>query len=466
MSTTTIPAHDHDSRPGRPRAHPPPEAPSRSRSTASVTGPEGDQRPRGRATHARQRHQRVLLPPGPVVAAQCRQCLVVGREEPEAPAELPAGRRQDGGLTTTDAASTLARKQKLEFTLLNHPIDCPICDKAGECTLQKLYFDHDNADSRVDVPKVHKAKVVDLGPHIVLDQERCILCSRCIRVCDEVAGQHQLEFANRGDHEVLTTAPGRAARQPVLAQHRRRLPGRRADREGLPLHDARLGARRDAVSVCNGCATGCNIEIHHKNGRAWRLVPRHNPDGQQVLDVRRGSVHLQALRDERLAAPLVGRPAGAGTGRSRRAAQALRLRSRDARASRRRVRRAVERRQLRAGDAWREAVGRRRKRYLAGPPGCTRRRQAPRCRHQSEHRGIKAIARAARPLGLRDRPAAGAVTALIVAATRRRVGRDVLPSSPLEQAQGARGISSHPSGGPVPLRVACPPPRGPRTAAR
>ncbi len=66
---------------------------------------------------------------------------------------------------TTDPQSTLARKQQLEFTLVNHPIDCPICDKAGECTLQKLYFDHDNADSRVDTPKVHKAKVVDLGPH-------------------------------------------------------------------------------------------------------------------------------------------------------------------------------------------------------------------------------------------------------------------------------------------------------------
>jgi NADH-quinone oxidoreductase subunit G len=84
-----------------------------------------------------------------------------------------------------------------EFTLLNHPIDCPICDKAGECTLQKLYFEHDNADSRVDTPKVEKDKAVDLGPTIVLDQSD-ILCSRCIRAVTHER-RHQLEFAKRGD---------------------------------------------------------------------------------------------------------------------------------------------------------------------------------------------------------------------------------------------------------------------------
>src|SRR5260370_28226189 len=101
-------------------------------------------------------------------------------------------------VTTDSEKVTVARAQMLEFTLLNHPVDCPICDKAGECTLQKLYFDHDNQHSRVDVPKVHKAKAVDLGPNIVLDQERCILCSRCIRACDEVSRSHKLEFANPG----------------------------------------------------------------------------------------------------------------------------------------------------------------------------------------------------------------------------------------------------------------------------
>ena len=114
----------------------------------------------------------------------------------------------------------------LEFTLVNHPIDCPICDKAGECTLQKHYFDWDAKLARNDGIKVHKPKVVDLGPHIVLDQERCILCTRCIRVCDEVAktapaGDGPARRPRGADHRARP-----AARQPLLAQHRRRLPGR------------------------------------------------------------------------------------------------------------------------------------------------------------------------------------------------------------------------------------------------
>jgi NADH-quinone oxidoreductase subunit G len=211
---------------------------------------------------------------------------------------------------TTDAQSTLARKQQLEFTLLNHPIDCPICDKAGECTLQRLYFQHDNADSRVDVPKVHKDKVVDLGPTIVLDQERCILCSRCIRTCDEVAGEHQLEFAHRGDHEVLTTAPGAQLDNPYSLNTVDVCPV-----GALTAKDFRFTMRawelEATPSVCNGCATGCNIEIHHKHGRAWRLVPRHNPDVNKYWMCDEGRLTYHPLREHRLAGAIVdGLPAG------------------------------------------------------------------------------------------------------------------------------------------------------------
>jgi NADH-quinone oxidoreductase subunit G len=205
---------------------------------------------------------------------------------------------------TTDAQSTLARKQQLEFTLVNHPVDCPICDKAGECTLQKLYFDHDNSNSRVDTPKVHKAKVVDLGPTIVLDQERCILCSRCVRVCDEVAGQHQLEFAYRGDHQLLTTAPGEQLDNAYSLNTVDVCPV-----GALTAKDFRFTMRAwelDATpSVCNGCATGCNIEIHHKNERAWRLVPRHNPDVNQYWMCDEGRSTYHELRETRLAAPMI-----------------------------------------------------------------------------------------------------------------------------------------------------------------
>jgi NADH-quinone oxidoreductase subunit G len=248
--------------------------------------------------------------PGLAVVAQCRQCLVAVEKNPK----LQPSCQQTCGdgmvVHTTDPQSTLARKQQLEFTLLNHPIDCPICDKAGECTLQRLYFEHDNADSRVDVPKVHKAKVVDLGPHIVLDQERCILCSRCIRTCDEVAGDHQLEFAHRGDHEVLTTAPGAQLDNPYSLNTVDVCPV-----GALTAKDFRFTMRawelEATPSVCNGCATGCNIEIHHKHGRAWRLVPRHNPDVNKYWMCDEGRFTYHPLREHRLAGAIVdGLPAG------------------------------------------------------------------------------------------------------------------------------------------------------------
>ena len=248
--------------------------------------------------------------PGLPVVAQCRQCLVSIEKNPKLQPSCQQTCGEGMVVRTTDAQSTLARKQQLEFTLVNHPIDCPICDKAGECTLQKLYFDHDNADSRVDVAKVHKNKVVDLGPTIVLDQERCILCSRCIRACDHTSGQHQLEFAHRGDHEVLTTAPGEKLDNPYSLNTVDVCPV-----GALTAKDFRFTMRawelEATPSVCNGCATGCNIEVHHKNGRAWRLVPRHNPDVNDYWMCDEGRFTYHDLREHRLAAALVdGLPAG------------------------------------------------------------------------------------------------------------------------------------------------------------
>jgi NADH-quinone oxidoreductase subunit G len=242
--------------------------------------------------------------PGLPIVAQCRQCLVSVEKNPKLQPSCQQVVAEGMVVHTTDPASTLARKQQLEFTLVNHPIDCPICDKAGECTLQKLYFDHDNADSRVDTAKVHKAKVVDLGPHIVLDQERCILCSRCIRTCDVVAGEHQLEFAYRGDHEILTTAPGEQLDNAYSINTVDVCPV-----GALTAKDFRFTMRawelEATPSVCNGCATGCNIEIHHKNERAWRLVPRHNAEVNHYWMCDEGRFTYHGLREERLASAVV-----------------------------------------------------------------------------------------------------------------------------------------------------------------
>ena len=248
--------------------------------------------------------------PGLSIAACCRQCLVSVEKNPKLQPSCQQAVADGMVVHTKDPQSTLARKQMLEFTLVNHPIDCPICDKAGECTLQRLYFDHDNADSRVDTPKVQKEKVVDLGPTVVLDQERCILCTRCIRVCDEVAGEHQLEMSQRGDHEVLGTAPGAQLDNPYSLNTVDVCPV-----GALTSKDFRFTMRawelEATPSICQGCSSGCNIELHHKNARAWRIVPRHNPDVNQYWMCDDGRFSYHELREARLAVATVGGlPAG------------------------------------------------------------------------------------------------------------------------------------------------------------
>jgi len=242
--------------------------------------------------------------PGLSIAACCRQCLgeVAGNPKLQPICQLTA---TDGlKVTSSSERVLLARQQMLEFTLVNHPVDCPICDKAGECSLQKMYFEWDAKPSRVILDKVHKPKRVDLGPTIVLDQERCILCTRCIRVCDEVAGQHQLEMANRGDREILTTAPGQLLDNPYSLNTVDVCPV-----GALTSKDFRFTMRAWELyatpSICNGCATGCNIEIHHKENVIYRLVPRENEEVNKHWMCDEGRFTYKDVHENRLVTPLL-----------------------------------------------------------------------------------------------------------------------------------------------------------------
>src|SRR4051795_5365585 len=238
--------------------------------------------------------------PGLSSPAVCRQCLVdvKGQPKPVPSCYTPVADKME--VTTSSPRVLDVRRQMLEFTLLNHPIDCPICDKAGECTLQKHYFDWDAKYTRNDGIKVRKDKVVDLGKHIVLDQERCILCTRCIRVCDEVAKSPDLTMAQRGDHEVLTTAPGRRLDNPYSLNTVDVCPV-----GALTAKDFRFTMRAWELyatpSVCPGCATGCNIEVHHAQGKPWRLVPRHNAEVNQYWMCDEGRFTYKRLAEPRTA---------------------------------------------------------------------------------------------------------------------------------------------------------------------
>ncbi len=164
----------------------------------------------------------------------------------------------------------------LEFILINHPIDCPICDQAGECGLQDFYMKYGLHASRVRLEdKVRKRKVVDLGPMIVLDSERCVLCSRCIRFTDKVDGQHEIRFKHRGNQTEVTTFDN----QPLKSGYA----GNLADLcpvGALTSKNFRFKMRvwflKSAFSVCDLCSTGCSIRIDQNHGRIYRFVPRRN----------------------------------------------------------------------------------------------------------------------------------------------------------------------------------------------
>jgi NADH-quinone oxidoreductase subunit G len=167
------------------------------------------------------------------------------------------------------------REGVLEFLLINHPLDCPICDQAGECRLQEYSVDYGKGESRFVEPKVHKPKAVDLGPRIVLDDERCILCTRCIRFTKDIVGDDALGIVNRGSYSTLTAYPGRPFDNNYTLNTVDLCPV-----GALTSKDFRFQMRvwflKETRSICTSCATGCNIVIGSREEKVYRYEPREN----------------------------------------------------------------------------------------------------------------------------------------------------------------------------------------------
>jgi NADH-quinone oxidoreductase subunit G len=172
-------------------------------------------------------------------------------------------------------ATKQMREAVLESLLINHPLDCPICDQAGECKLQEYSVDHGKATSEFAEEKVHKPKHVDLGPRIVLDDERCILCSRCIRFSRDIAGDDALGFSERGSHSTLTRYPWSKFDNNYTLNTVDICPV-----GALTSRDFRFQMRvwflKESKSVCTSCATGCNIVIGSRENHVYRYEPREN----------------------------------------------------------------------------------------------------------------------------------------------------------------------------------------------
>lgn len=169
------------------------------------------------------------------------------------------------------------RKQVQEFLLLNHPVDCPICDQSGECKLQDYWLEHGQYQKRMRDEPVHKPKAVVFGPTIVYDAERCVMCTRCIRFMDEVAQDPVLDMRERGNLNEIMVAPGRQ-----LDGHYTFMTEHVCPVGALTTKDFRFKARvwflRTAASVCQGCATGCNAHLDYdpRYNKAYRYRPRDN----------------------------------------------------------------------------------------------------------------------------------------------------------------------------------------------
>jgi NADH-quinone oxidoreductase subunit G len=233
------------------------------------------------------------------IAGQCRMCLV---ETADQPGRLQAGCqvKVKEGLKILTETPAVKENQRgtMEFHLINHPVDCAICDQSGECKLQDYYMDYDHQPSRQRTYKLQKPKRETLGPMVVYDAERCIMCTRCVRFMDEVAQEPQLAVVNRGDHSLIATFPG----QPLDSNYS----GNTVDicPVGALLNtDFRFKSRvwfvNKSPSVCTGCSNGCNTYVESRGNQLYRLLPRRNEEVNQVWMCDEGRLTYHETNDKR-----------------------------------------------------------------------------------------------------------------------------------------------------------------------
>ena len=271
--------------------------------------------------------------PGLSVAANCRMCLVEIPPPPGRPAlQLDILRwdaeKQDyvpdrkpklqpacqmgcaPGMEVLSESSphvAEARSAVQELLLLNHPVDCPICDQAGECRLQDYWLEHQRKGKRMRQEVVHKPKAVVFGPTIVYDAERCIICTRCVRFSDEVAKDPVLSVRERGNLNEIVVSPGRQLDHDYTLMTEHVCPV-----GALTSIDFRFKARvwflRSARTVCQGCATGCNAYLDYdpRNNTAYRHRPRDNEEVNRYWMCDEGMLSYKRAVEGRLTSALVG----------------------------------------------------------------------------------------------------------------------------------------------------------------
>ena len=235
--------------------------------------------------------------PGLSIAGNCRMCLVEIEKMPKLQIGCATQASQGMVVRTTTGRVKTAREGIMEFLLINHPLDCPICDQAGECRLQQYEAAHGAGQSRFTEEKVHFPKRYDIGRRVVFDAERCIKCTRCVRFCDEVSESHELGLFERGDHAIIGTFPGRPLDNPYSGNTVDICPVGALTWKPFRFK-ARVWFLKDVASVCAGCARGCNVNLATYQNRIHRMTPRLNEAVNSHWMCDPGRLSHQAL-DER-----------------------------------------------------------------------------------------------------------------------------------------------------------------------
>ena len=238
--------------------------------------------------------------PGLSIAGNCRMCLVHTQPGPPKP-QIACNTVVTEGMVVdaSSEATKTAREGILEFLLANHPLDCPICDQAGECDLQQYSYDHGRSTSKFSELKTQRPRH-DLGPRIRFNGNRCIVCTRCVRFCDEVTGTGELAVVNRSDSSWIDVFPGVPLDNPLSGCVADLCPvGALLDTDWI--HTTRVWLLRGTKSVCSGCATGCNVNHETFDDEVKRTTPRENQAANRWWMCDKGrDLHKEARGPSRL----------------------------------------------------------------------------------------------------------------------------------------------------------------------
>lgn len=216
------------------------------------------------------------------VDGNCRMCMVEieGQKRPQIACDTPVG---DGQIIRTKGEKINAvKKSILELELINHPVDCPICDQAGECKLQDYYLDVGLYESRLNTSKQKAKKQVDLGCDVMLDQERCVLCTRCVRFTKNITKTNELGVLTRADHSVISTFPGQNLNNNYAMNVVDLCPVGALTNKDFRFSKRVWFLKSDEI-ICDRCSKGCNIfsdhsEDKYNESKIYRYRPRFNED--------------------------------------------------------------------------------------------------------------------------------------------------------------------------------------------